>query len=286
MKVRKGAGTLSLPLVSLRLCVLTFTGLLFLLLLGGCAKAPKHFTHKVLNPMTPVKNQGKTQLCWAYAMLAAIETEHIGRGDSVNLSPAYIGRMLDKEPGAPEKRRGMGKALLNLMAKYGMVDYDAMPGMDDTIPRKVIARGREYTPKEFALSLCDSDEYIALTSTPDKPYGEEVDIDFPDNWMRDRFLNVPMDTLLRKTVRAVRSHRGVCWESSGHAMAIVGLARDDDGHPFFVMKNSWGTSQPHQGLVYMSFGSFREKTLAVEMPRTVFFSDSTAAAAAPSEQLQ
>jgi bleomycin hydrolase len=194
--------------------------------------------------------------------------------------------MLDKEPGAPKKRRGMGKALLNLMTKYGMVDYDAMPGMDDTIPVKVIARGKEYTPKEFALSLCDSGEYIALTSLPDKPYYKEVDIDLPDNWMHDRFLNVPMDTLLQKTIHAVRHHRGVCWESSGHAMAVVGLARDDNGRPFFVMKNSWGTNQPHQGLVYMSFGYFREKTLAVEMPRDVFYSDSIAEAAALLEQLQ
>ena len=44
--------------------------------------------------MTPVKNQGKSELCWAYAMLATIETEHLLRGDSVNLSPQYLGRML------------------------------------------------------------------------------------------------------------------------------------------------------------------------------------------------
>jgi bleomycin hydrolase len=41
----------------------------------GCAqKQPKHFTHEVLNRMTPIKNQGKSQTCWIYAMLAAIET--------------------------------------------------------------------------------------------------------------------------------------------------------------------------------------------------------------------
>ena len=57
---------------------------------------------EVLNHMTPIKDQGRSQTCWAYAMLAAIETEHIGRGDSVNLSPAYVEYMLRQEPQAPE----------------------------------------------------------------------------------------------------------------------------------------------------------------------------------------
>ena len=74
-----------------------------------------------MNRMTPVKNQGRSQTCWAYAMLAAIETEHIMRGDSVNLSPAYIEKMLEREPQAPATKRGMGQTLLNMMAKYGIV---------------------------------------------------------------------------------------------------------------------------------------------------------------------
>ena len=58
-----------------------------LLLLGCTQQQPKQFTHEVLNRMTPVKDQGKSQTCWIYAMLAAIETEHLAWGDSVNLSP-------------------------------------------------------------------------------------------------------------------------------------------------------------------------------------------------------
>jgi bleomycin hydrolase len=62
-----------------------------LLLLTGCRQKEQHtFTDELLLPMTPVKDQGKSQLCWAYAMLATIETEHLLRGDSVNLSAVYI----------------------------------------------------------------------------------------------------------------------------------------------------------------------------------------------------
>ena len=66
--------------------------LLAFLLIAACGRKQQHqFTHDVLLPMTPIKDQGKTELCWAYAMLATIETEHILRGDSINLSAVYIG---------------------------------------------------------------------------------------------------------------------------------------------------------------------------------------------------
>ena len=246
--------------------------LLFSLLLGGCRKEPsaKHFTHEVLNGMTPVKDQGRSQTCWVYAMLAAIETEHIMRGDSVNLSPAYMEKMLDRESAAPSSRRGMGATLLRLLQKYGMVGYEAMRSADYPAPRKVFMYGAEYTPLEFAHSVCAPGEYVALTSDDDAPYGEEVCIDQPDNWLRDRFLNVPMDTLLVRTERAVRRHHGVCWESKGHAMAIVGIAHDERGRKYFVMKNSWGTDRPYKGLEYLSFRKFRATTLAVEMTREAY----------------
>ena len=234
----------------------------------GCAqKEPQHFTHDVLNRMTPVKNQGDTQTCWIYAMLAAIETEHLSWGDSVNLSPYYIEKMMEQEPTAPESKRGMGKTLIRLIHKYGIVGYDAMRSVDTPAPRFVFMLGAEYTPQEFARSVCANDEYIALTSTSREPYYKEVDIDEPDNWLHDRFYNIPMDTLLAKTERAVRQHHGVCWESKRHAMAIVGIAHNDKGEKYFIMKNSWGTDGPHQGLDYLSFRQFRKQTLAVELPR-------------------
>ncbi len=119
-------------------------------------------------------------------MLAAIETEQLYRGDSVNLSPYYIEKKMEQEPECPEAKRGMGKTLLNLIKKYGIVGYDDMRTVEI------------------------SDEYIALTSNDDEPYYQDIDIDLPDNWMHDRFYNIPIDSLLAKTIRAVRQHHGVC----------------------------------------------------------------------------
>ncbi len=234
----------------------------------SCARQdPKNFTHEVLNRMTPIKDQGKSQTCWIYAMLAAIETEHLAWGDSVNLSPYYIEKMMEQEPQCPENKRGMGKTALNLIQKYGIVGYNAMRSVDTPAPRYVFMASAEYTAQEFARSVCKPGEYIALTSDSDKPYYQDVDIDLPDNWMHDRFYNIPIDSLLAKTERAVRQHHGVCWESKGHAMAIVGIARDEEGHQYFIMKNSWGTDEPYNGLYYLSFRKFRKQTLAVEMTK-------------------
>ena len=240
------------------------------LLISSCAAEQNHYTHDVLNRMTPIKDQGKSQTCWIYAMLAAIETEHLSWGDSVNLSPYYIEKKMEKEPHCPETKRGMGKTLLNLIQKYGIVGYDAMRSVETPAPRYVFMAGAEYTAQEFARSVCKPDEYIALTSNSDKPYYQDVDIDLPDNWMQDRFYNIPIDSLLTKTERAVRQHHGVCWESKGHAMAIVGIAHDEGRHPYFIMKNSWGTEGPYGGLKYISYKYFRKHTVAVEMTKEAY----------------
>ena len=251
--------------------IIYIIGILFVI---GCARQqPEHFTHEVLNRMTPVKNQGKSQTCWIYAMLAAIETEHLAWGDSVNLSPYYIEKMMEQEPQVPESKRGMGMTLIRLIQKYGIVSYDAMRAVDTPVPRYVFMLGAEYTTQEFARSVCAPDEYIALTSTEDEPYYQETDIDEPDNWLHDRFYNIPMDSLITKTERAVRQHHGVCWESKRHAMAIVGIAHDDAGKKYFIMKNSWGTDGPYKGLDYLSFDDFRDQTVAIEMPKTAYLID-------------
>lgn len=251
------------------------TVLLALCLLTSChKKAREHppVTVEVTNRMTPVKDQGKSQTCWVYAMLAAIETEHIERGDSVNLSAAYVEYMLQNEKDAPESKRGMGVTCINLIQKYGLCGYDAYRKMDADIapPKQVFMLGAVYTPHEFARSVCAPDEYIALTSNDDEPYNQLIDVNTADNWEHNRFWNIPMDSLVAKTERAVRHRHGVCWESKGHAMAIVGLGRDTQNRRYFIMKNSWGDDDADHGLVYMTYERFQKETLAVEMTQEAY----------------
>ena len=242
-----------------------------LLLLGCGNRPPKQYVHDVLLPMTPVKNQEKSELCWAYAMLATIETEHILRGDSVNLSPQYLGRMLKRK-----NQRAMGQTALNLMARYGVVGYDVLP--DDATrelktPKNVFLLGAKYTPKEFAHSVCAPDEYLSLTCWPDSPYYKKVEVPVPDNWEHNRLLNIPLDTLKAHVDHALQHRHPVCWESRGHAMAIVGLAHDSQKQRYYVMKNSWGTDQPHGGLVYMSADKMWRDVIALYMTKEAYYNE-------------
>ena len=52
------------------------------------------FTIETLNKTTPVKDQGRSPLCWLYAMLATIESDRLMMGDSVNLSPHFVARAM------------------------------------------------------------------------------------------------------------------------------------------------------------------------------------------------
>ena len=243
-----------------------------LVMFCGCAaQQQKTYHHEVLNRMTPIKDQGESETCWIYAMLAAIETEHLAWGDSVNLSPYYIEKMLEQEPNAPKSKRGECATLLRLIEKYGIVGYDAMRTVDTPAPKWVFMLGATYTPQEFARSVCKPGEYIQLMSNSRKPYYQEMELEVEDNWLHDRYLNIPMDSLILKTEHAVRQHHGVCWEDANHGMAIVGIAHDDQGEKYFIMKNSWGTNGPYKGLEYLSFEQFRETTVAVEMTNEAYY---------------
>lgn len=218
---------------------------------GKVNVSEEKFTVDLRLPTTPVKDQGSSSLCWVYAMLATLETEHIMRGDSVNLSPDYVARMylseqanrrrllpnkiVQKEAGITT--RGMCTMALDLIQTYGLQHYDAYrhkPDMDYNVlcrkldkgndaeklldkyigplPKQVFMLGALYTPLEFAHSVCTDDEYIALTSFTHHPYGQRFPLEVPDNYFHNTFLNVPLDTMMNRIVHSLRAGHPVCWE--------------------------------------------------------------------------
>ena len=130
-----------------------------LLSLASCKKEGEHVRQVMQVPQTeclvkttPVKNQGMSDLCWAYAMLATIESDHLMEGDSVNLSPLYLGRRFLEEQtdrfflsGGKEKigMRGMASMTLHLLNRYGITHYDAFHR--DEVNIRVLARKAEQT---------------------------------------------------------------------------------------------------------------------------------------------
>lgn len=326
------------------------------LVLTGCNRKDRQqraafFTDR-LNPYTPILNQGHKSTCWVYAMLATIETEHLGKGDSVHLSPFYAERQLLAECATQAYLsqnhfkftvRGMASRLIRLIETHGIMPYDAYrygESVNTTVlsrkvkqsvkasvqsrtgltvcmeranalldyslgpcPPHVFMLGAQYTPQEFARSVCAPDEYESLTSFTHHPFYSSFVLEIPDNVDRDLFYNVPLDTLVQRIAESVMHGHGVCWEgdisehgfsfsrgvadvskgtsvstsarqqefehyqtTDDHCMAIVGLAHNSKGRRFFIMKNSWGTHNPYGGLMYVSEDYVRLKTIAVYIP--------------------
>ena len=52
-----------------------------------------------------------------------------------------------------------------------------------------------------------------------------------------------------------------------HLMHIVGLAQDQNGNEYFVIKNSWGEGNLYGGRQYISMAYFKAKTIAVTVHR-------------------
>lgn len=306
--------------------------------------APQSFTNEVMLRYTPIKDQGDNPLCWAYSMLATIETEHIMMGDSVNLSVDYVARKLLAEQARCHflsrgydriTTRGTMPLLLRLLAEYGAMPYDAYnaPGLNyqalgkrlailsnassdmsqlgeraerlfdehiGALPKKVYMLGAEYTPEEFAHSVCMRGEYMAMTSFTHHPFGDSFVIEVPDNYSDELFYNVPIDVMMKRIERSLRMGHPVCWEgdtsekgfsfkrgvaeladdapcsqeqrqkdfetrrtTDDHCMELIGIAHDKNGKKYFIAKNSWGTDNPYGGLMYLSENYVRLKTIAI-----------------------
>lgn len=345
---------------STKLSKLLSTGLSLMLILSlsGCKKTKPtigeklHFTNDIVCPYTPVKNQGRSNSCWIYAMLATIESEHILRGDSVHLSPQYVIYQQLKDQAVKRylsqsriaySDRGVMPMLLQLIDKHGLMPYDSFHSqanfivtrrkmyrvvdecvarrtglkemekkVDDLlqneiapVPPHVYMFGVEYTPTEFAHSVCLPDEYVAFTSYQHHDFNTYVDLEIPDNKTHSIFYNVTVNTLVNMVVNTLRQGHPVAWEgdisepgfsfkrgvaqlgddrylcsqaerqkdfeqfrtTDDHCMELIGLAHDNHGHPYVICKNSWGTQNPYGGLMYMSLAYLRSKTVAVAINR-------------------
>ena len=315
------------------------------------AAGKKKFTNEVMLRYTPVKDQGNSSMCWAYAMLATIETEHIMMGDSVNLSVDFVARKLLAEQARCHflsygydrvTMRGTAPLLLRLLSEYGAMPYDSynhpslnynalarsVVTLSDTshdmselarraehlfderigaLPLKVYMLGAEYTPEEFAHSVCMRGEYIAMTSFTHHPFGETFVLEVPDNYSDELFYNVPVDVMMKRIERSIRSGHPVCWEgdtsevgfsfergiaelpantpctqqqrqkafetrqtTDDHCMTLVGIAHDEKGRRYFIAKNSWGTDNPYGGMMYLSEDYVRMKTIAIVIKNTQY----------------
>lgn len=171
------------------------------------------------------------------------------------------------------------------------------------VPEHFVYRGKEYTPHSFADSLKHyASGYVELTSFTHHPFYSWFVLEVPDNWEHSMFYNVPIDSLETYVDRTLRNGRTVAWDgdtsedgfmaragvalypdsvvtqqdrqegfeqfetTDDHMMHIIGMAHDEEGKSYYILKNSWGRIGPYKGLIYMSKEYFRAKTVSVVLP--------------------
>ena len=67
--------------------------------------------------------------------------------------------------------------------------------------------GREYTPQSYLKDYLkiDPDDYVDVLSYMQKPYGQQVEYEVPDNWWHNAdYYNVPLDTYMKILKSALR----------------------------------------------------------------------------------
>ncbi len=155
-------------------------------------------------------------------------------------------------------------------------------------PESFVYEGKTYTPKTFAESLSlDLHDYVSLTSFTHHPFNQWFIIEAPYKWRLKPSYNIPIEQLMEAVDKALDAGFTVAWggDVSGdftrtglamlpdgivptqqmrqeqwddwrftydHVMLIYGKAVDEQGKPYYMVKNSWGESGDYKGTWYMS----------------------------------
>jgi len=157
-------------------------------------------------------------------------------------------------------------------------------------PESFEYEGKTYTPQSFAQSLgLNLDDYVSLTSYTHHPFNQWFVIEAPYKWRLKPSYNIPIEQLMTALDKALDAGYTVAWggDVSGnflrkegiavlpdgvvptqelrqeqwdnweftydHVMLIYGKAVDEQGKPYYLVKNSWGDNYgPYHGIWYMS----------------------------------
>ena len=156
-------------------------------------------------------------------------------------------------------------------------------------PETFVYEGKTYMPKSFAESLgLDLDDYVSLTSYTHHPFEQWFVIEAPYKWRLKPSYNIPIEQLMEVLDKALDAGYTVAWGGDvtgdfsfkegiallpdsvvptqqlrqeqwddwrftyDHVMLVYGKAVDEQGKPYYLVKNTWGEYGPYKGIWYMS----------------------------------
>lgn len=244
--------------------------------------------------LSPVKKQGECGGCWAYASTGTLSDRFNIQSDNqlhINLSPAklilcnFLGlELINRDE---EKEKEINKAVLEVAGCYGNTLYDAWRYLyifgaptETCLPSQKIVSNPSILPFCEQASGRIGDMCYGSTidmnteleyGTPARFYrcihfyavsGIEKDKGSELNIRREIYTWGPVSTgfvlypdfYLFDAKNEVYEWNGKGEPVSGHSVEIVGWDIEDNGKPYWIVKNSWGDKWGDGGYFYIRRG--------------------------------
>ena len=160
------------------------------------------------------------------------------------------------------------------------------------VPETFVENGVTYTPESYRDALgINPDDYVNISSFTHHPFYSQFAIEVEDNWRWGLCYNLPLDEFMAVIDNAVNNGYTVAWggdvsetgftrdglailvdtsvkptgdektSTDDHGMHLYGIAKDQNGNKYYLIKNSWGVTGAYKGVWYMSENFVKGKTL-------------------------
>lgn len=175
-------------------------------------------------PITPVKNQANTGTCWSFSALGFFESELLR----------------------------MGKPLDELMQVF---DY----ALDNNFP---VAWASDVSEKGFTRKGVAVNPEVKVTNLPGSDQAKWLGLSQREIEEKIYKIAGPQpETEVTPEIRqlAYDDYR----TTDDHGMVIYGIAHDQAGNKYYLVKNSWGTDSPYKGIWYASESFVKHKTINI-----------------------
>ena len=121
-------------------------------------------------------------------------------------SHGELNAMLEAVAGVPVKRKVASP-------EYNEIVESILDIYLGEVPESFEYKGTRYTPKTFAESLgINASDYVEITSFSHFPFYTRGVLEVPDNWMHERFYNVPLNELIEIMDHALMNGYTVNWD--------------------------------------------------------------------------
>jgi bleomycin hydrolase len=168
------------------------------------------------------------------------------------------------------------------------------------IPENFVYDNKNYTPESFAREMVgiNPDDYVEVTSYTHHPFYSRFILETEANWNNNYYLNLPINDFSQMLDYAIMHGYSVCWDGDAyrtgfkdsfamlndtivnitqeqrqadfdnyttvdvHNMHIVGIAENDQGRRFYIIKNS-SDAMDCGGYMYMSKEYLLLKTISL-----------------------